>query len=98
MENMKEKVSYLKGLSDGLGITHDTKEGKLLLAIIDVLDDMSIAVTAAPCFAMKMAFLPSPHPNSMEAAIGMPLLKNSTKFSSGNSFWRIKLAGRSLNS
>jgi DNA-directed RNA polymerase subunit RPC12/RpoP len=44
MENLKEKVSYLKGLSDGLGITHDTKEGKLLIAIIDVLDDMSIAV------------------------------------------------------
>lgn len=44
MENMKEKVSYLKGLSDGLGITHDTKEGKLLIAIIDVLDDMSIAL------------------------------------------------------
>lgn len=41
MENIKEKISYLKGLSDGLGIDHETKEGKILLAIIDVLDDMA---------------------------------------------------------
>lgn len=41
MENIKEKVSYLKGLSDGLGITHESKEGKMLLAIIDVLDDVA---------------------------------------------------------
>ena len=42
MENIREKISYLKGLSDGLGINHETKEGKILLAIIDVIDDMSL--------------------------------------------------------
>lgn len=41
MDQLKEKVSYLKGLSDGLGISHETKEGKVLLAIIDLLDDMT---------------------------------------------------------
>lgn len=42
MENIREKVSYLKGLSDGLGINHETKEGKIILALIDLVDDMSL--------------------------------------------------------
>lgn len=41
MNHLKEKVSYLKGLSDGLGLSQDTKEGKVLIAIIDLLDDMA---------------------------------------------------------
>ncbi len=36
-----EKVSYLKGLAEGLGVDDSTKEGKLLKAIVDVLDDMA---------------------------------------------------------
>ena len=36
-----EKVAYLKGLAEGLGVDKDTKEGKLLNAIIDILEDMS---------------------------------------------------------
>lgn len=34
-----EKVAYLKGLADGLDIDKDSREGKLLYAIIDVLDE-----------------------------------------------------------
>ena len=30
-----EKVSYIKGLAEGLGLEGDTKEGKILNAIID---------------------------------------------------------------
>ena len=37
-----EKVAYLKGLADGLGLDPETKEGKILIAIIDVLDDMAL--------------------------------------------------------
>ena len=37
-----EKVAYLKGLADGLGLDKDTKEGKLFAAIIDILDDMAL--------------------------------------------------------
>jgi len=44
MNNLKEKVSYLKGLADGMQINDTTNEGKLLLAIIDVLDDIALAV------------------------------------------------------
>ena len=38
---ISEKVAYLKGLAEGLALDTDTKEGKLIAAIIDVLDDMS---------------------------------------------------------
>lgn len=38
---LMEKVSYLKGLMDGLDIDTTTKEGKILLAMADVLKEMS---------------------------------------------------------
>ena len=34
-----EKVSYLKGLAEGLGIDESEKNGKMIKAIIDVLED-----------------------------------------------------------
>lgn len=36
-----EKVAYLKGLAEGLGLSKDTKEDKLFAAIIDVLGDIA---------------------------------------------------------
>lgn len=36
-----EKVAYLKGLADGLGLGKETKEEKLIYAIIDVLEAVS---------------------------------------------------------
>ena len=36
-----EKVAYLKGLAEGLNVAEDTKEGKLLKAIMDGLTDMA---------------------------------------------------------
>lgn len=41
MEELSKKVSYLRGLFDGLEISVDTKEGKMLSAIVNVLDEMS---------------------------------------------------------
>ena len=40
--DISEKVAYLKGLAEGLALDTETKEGKLIAAIIDVLDEMSI--------------------------------------------------------
>ena len=37
-----EKVAYLKGLAEGMELDTATKEGKLLSAIIDVLDDLAL--------------------------------------------------------
>ena len=40
-----EKVAYLKGLADGLAIdTEKSKEGKLIAAIIDILEDMGMSL------------------------------------------------------
>ena len=39
--SVEKKVSYLLGLAEGLNINKDTAEGKLLLAIIDTLEEMS---------------------------------------------------------
>ena len=38
---ISEKVAYLKGLAEGLDLDTESKEGKLIAAIIDVLDDMA---------------------------------------------------------
>ena len=39
--SLKEKVAYLKGLAEGLGLDAESKEGKLIAIIIDTLADMS---------------------------------------------------------
>jgi len=44
MKFLKERVSYLKGLVEGMNIQDSTNEGKLLKAIIDVMDDMALAI------------------------------------------------------
>lgn len=36
-----EKVAYLQGLAEGMKLDESTNEGKLLLAILDVLKDMA---------------------------------------------------------
>lgn len=42
--NIAEKVAYIKGLAEGLGLDDTTKEGKILAAIIDVLDDIAAEI------------------------------------------------------
>ncbi len=37
-----EKVAYLKGLAEGMDLDTDKKVGKLLAAVIDVLDDVAL--------------------------------------------------------
>ena len=37
-----ERVAYLKGLAEGMELDTDKKVGKLLAAIIDVLDDVAL--------------------------------------------------------
>ena len=41
---LTEKVAYLKGLAEGLSLDAETKEGKILLAMIDVLDDIALEI------------------------------------------------------
>lgn len=41
MASIKEKVAYLQGLTKGLNVSDASSEGKLILNIVDVLDDMA---------------------------------------------------------
>ena len=43
---VSDKVSYLKGLADGLDLDKNSKEGKLFAAIIDTLDTICCELTA----------------------------------------------------
>ena len=45
MMTITEKVAYLKGLADGMKLSAETNEGKLLLAVIDTLEDMALTVS-----------------------------------------------------
>lgn len=41
MKNIREKISYLQGLAQGLDIQESSKEGKVLSGIIEILGDMA---------------------------------------------------------
>ncbi|NMB34156.1 MAG: hypothetical protein GX992_08025 [Clostridium sp.] len=44
MRLIKERVAYLKGLAEGMQLNDSTNEGKMLKAIIEVLDDVAMSV------------------------------------------------------
>lgn len=50
-----EKVAYLKGLAEGLEISADDKNGKLLLAVIDALDSFAASIEALEVDSADMA-------------------------------------------
>ncbi len=44
MKYLYEEVSYLKGLAEGLNISKETNEGKIIHKIIDVLDSFADSI------------------------------------------------------
>ena len=42
--NLTEKAAYLKGLAEGLSLGNETKEGKLIAALIDMVDVLAAKV------------------------------------------------------
>ena len=50
-----EKIAYLKGLAEGLNLDTEKKEGKLLSAIIDVLDDIALELEDMQDFEEELA-------------------------------------------
>jgi DNA-directed RNA polymerase subunit RPC12/RpoP len=52
---VNEKVSYIKGLFDGMEIDKDKKENKILAAIIDVLEDIALDLEDLENNAMDLA-------------------------------------------
>lgn len=45
MEGLKERMAYLKGLAQGLEVDESTKEGKLLLQVINILEGITETVS-----------------------------------------------------
>ena len=43
---LKEKAAYLKGLADGLDFDKTTAEGKLIAAMLELLDEMTDTIDA----------------------------------------------------
>ena len=45
-QNIMQKAAYLKGLAEGMELDTDKKEGKLILALIDLVDELACKVSA----------------------------------------------------
>lgn len=41
MDFLYEKISYLRGLADGLDVNEETREGKLFNALMDVIEEIA---------------------------------------------------------
>ncbi len=44
MYDLGEKVSYLRGLIEGMGYKEDSNEGRIYLGIVDILQEMADAI------------------------------------------------------
>lgn len=42
---LTERVAYLKGLIEGLGVDDSSKEGKVILTITDILEDIVLSIS-----------------------------------------------------
>lgn len=42
---LTEKASYIKGLAEGMEIDSSDKNSKLILALIDIIDDMALTIS-----------------------------------------------------
>ena len=52
-----ERAAYLKGLAEGLKISKETDEGRLLSEVINMLEDIADSVTALVlCDALALRF------------------------------------------
>lgn len=43
--NLTEKASYIKGLAEGMELKADDKMTKLVMALIDIVDDMALTIS-----------------------------------------------------
>lgn len=54
MGYIKEKVAYIKGLAEGMELEKDTKTGKLIVAMIDVMGEMADSIDEHECAIMEI--------------------------------------------
>ena len=53
--SVTEKVAYLKGLTEGLGVDDSTKEGKLLKAIVDTMGEISESLDSLEDYTTELS-------------------------------------------
>lgn len=53
--SLTEKVAYIKGLAEGLALDKETKEGKLIDAMLDVLEDVAYDIADLEENALDLA-------------------------------------------
>ena len=41
---LTERVAYIRGLAEGLGVDENQKEGRILLAMLELMDDMAESI------------------------------------------------------
>ncbi|SMB94790.1 hypothetical protein SAMN00017405_0274 [Desulfonispora thiosulfatigenes DSM 11270] len=44
MTDLQSSISYLRGLADGMDLSENSKEGKIIMGILKVLEDMSDSI------------------------------------------------------
>jgi len=52
---LTEKISYIRGLADGLKLDESKDEVKIINAIVDLLDDMAVSITDSEEFTDEMS-------------------------------------------
>ena len=53
MGYLSERYNYPKGLADGLELNKDSKEGKVIIAMLELLDDMVLTIEDLKIQGMK---------------------------------------------
>ena len=77
-----EKVAYLKGLAEGLGIDKEKGEGKVINAIIDVLEDLAYGledVEADPTISLTLRSSSSGMKTRMRMTAAVATMRTRTK-------------------
>lgn len=44
MDQLRNRLAYLQGMADGLGMTTETKEGRIIVEMMDLMDEMVISM------------------------------------------------------
>ena len=44
MKNILQRIAYVQGLADGLGLEESSKEGQILLELVDVVAELAEVV------------------------------------------------------
>ena len=77
MMNLTEKSAYIKGLTEGLELDKTTKEGKVIAALLELVDELAkIANVTVPGAIEEIRTAEIIHKNECEVAEMKQVVKN----------------------